>query len=65
MAHDQRIIETITNQGIRSSPRNRWRMEHPKPGDHIRWADGALGRIDQVGPSVMFIDIDLEAVERW
>lgn len=40
------ITETISADGVRSSPRDHGRMSRPRPGDLVEWPDGELGRID-------------------
>lgn len=42
-----RIIEALTI--VESSDASYWRMRTPHAGDHVRFADGKLGRIEFVG----------------
>lgn len=42
------IVETINVNGVTSTSGTcglRRRLETPRSGDHVRWADGSLGRI--------------------
>jgi len=43
------ITEYVGKEGVESSPVTYNRMTQPRPGDLIRWADGSLGRICEVG----------------
>jgi hypothetical protein len=44
-----RITEYAGSEGVISSTWDHARASKPRPGDHLRWNDGSLGRIEQVG----------------
>lgn len=44
-----RIVEYVGKEGVISSPADHFRFKTPRPGDLIRWNDGSLGRIWEVG----------------
>lgn len=44
-----RITEYVGKEGVISSRWDYTRAAKPRPGDHLRWNDGSLGRIEAVG----------------